>query len=84
MQTLINAKDLRGALGEILERVRKGERFTVIYRSRPVCQIVPLDEQLLDQTDLDEDSLYGAQAIGYSKDGKTALDHDEILYGDSD
>jgi prevent-host-death family protein len=84
MQTLINARDLRGALGKILERVRKGERFTVIYRSRPVCQIVPLDEQLLDQTDLDEDSLYGAQAIGYSKDGKTALDHDEILYGDSD
>jgi prevent-host-death family protein len=84
MQTLINARDLRGALGEILERVRKGERFTVIYRSRPVCQIVPLDEQPLDQTDLDEDSLYGAQAIGYSKDGKTALDHDEILYGDGD
>lgn len=39
MPTVINANTLRGELKEILERVRKGERFTVLYHSDPVCQI---------------------------------------------
>ena len=39
----INAKRLRGSLPEVVERVRKGTRFTVIYRSRPAFQIVPVD-----------------------------------------
>ena len=75
MQTVINAKTLRGELGEILERVRKGERFTVVYRSRPICQIVPLDERASEIINLQDDPLYGAGAVGYSDDGKTAAEH---------
>ena len=34
MNVPINAKRLRGSLQEVVERVRKGPRFAVIYRSR--------------------------------------------------
>lgn len=81
---VINAKALRGELREILERVRKGERFTVLYRNRPVCQLVPVDEQGQMLTALENDSLYGAEAVGRSRDGKTAEQHDELLYGAPD
>ena len=36
----ISAKRLRATLPDVVERVRKGTRFTVIYRSRPAFQIV--------------------------------------------
>lgn len=76
----INAKQLRASLPEVVRRVRKGARFTVIYRSRPAFQIVPVD----DAGELDAaptgDSLYHASAVGRSRDGRTADDHDEVLY----
>jgi prevent-host-death family protein len=81
MQKVINAKTLRSQLAKILKRVQKGERYTIIYRSRPVCEVVPLGSGELDLLDLDEEPLYGAKAVGRSSDGKTAADHDEFLYG---
>jgi prevent-host-death family protein len=44
MNVPINAKRLRASLPEVVERVRKGTRFTVIYRSRPAFQIVPVND----------------------------------------
>ena len=44
MNVPINAKRLRATLPDVVERVRKGTRFTVIYRSRPAFQIVPVDD----------------------------------------
>ena len=44
MNVPINAKRLRATLRDVVERVRKGTRCTVIYRSRPAFQIVPVDE----------------------------------------
>jgi antitoxin (DNA-binding transcriptional repressor) of toxin-antitoxin stability system len=41
MNVPINAKRLRATLPEVVERVRKGTRFTVINRSRPAFQICP-------------------------------------------
>ena len=35
MSTLINAKELRRRLPEVVGRVKKGARFTVLYRSGP-------------------------------------------------
>lgn len=84
MQNIINAKTLRSELGEILERARSGERFIVLHRSRPVCQIVPLDEQGREMMRLEDDPLYGAEALGRSADGKTAADHDQFLYRSSE
>jgi prevent-host-death family protein len=81
MQKTINASQLRRELGRILERVRRGERFTVLCRSRPVCQLVPVESEDLRAASLEDEPLYGAGAVGRSSDGRTAADHDEFLYG---
>lgn len=81
MQKTITAKMLRSDLGAILERVRQGERFTVLYRSRAVCRLVPVEEGDERVTSLLEDPLYRAEAVGRSEDGRTAADHDRLLYG---
>ena len=80
MNVPINAKQLRATLPNVVERVRKGTRFTVIYRSRPAFQIVPVDDQANARMSLADDTLYRAQPVGSSDDGPTSLDHDAILY----
>ena len=79
MNVPINAKRLRASLPDVVERVRKGTRFTVIYRSRPAFQIVPVNEEQA-PVSLKDDPLYRAQAVGRSSDGLTAADHDAVLY----
>lgn len=80
MNVPINAKRLRATLPDVVKRVRKGARFTVIYRSRPAFQIVPLNEDVAGPSALDDDPLYGAEPVGSSADGMTSTDHDAILY----
>jgi antitoxin (DNA-binding transcriptional repressor) of toxin-antitoxin stability system len=80
MNVPINAKRLRASLPAVVERVRKGTRFTVIYRSRPAFQIVPINEAEQPSVALADDPLYRAQAVGRSSDGRTAADHDAVLY----
>ena len=80
MNVSINAKRLRGSLPDVVERVRKGTRFTVIYRSRPAFQIVPIDASEHALAPLQEDPLYRAAALGRSADGQSAADHDTLLY----
>ena len=80
MSVIINAKRLRASLPEVVQRVRKGARFTVIYRSRPAFQIVPVDEAELPAGDLADEPLYRAAALGRSTDGLAAADHDAVLY----
>ena len=82
MERTINAKQLRASLPETVRRVRRGERFTVLYRSRPAFRIVPLGE---DESGagvaLEDDPIYRAPAVGRSTDGRAARDHDRTLYG---
>jgi antitoxin (DNA-binding transcriptional repressor) of toxin-antitoxin stability system len=80
MNVPINAKRLRATLPEVVERVRKGTRFTVIYRSRPAFQIVPVDAAGSVSNSLEDDPLYRAQAVGSSDDGRTSVEHDAVLY----
>ena len=80
METVINAKALRTQLASIMARVKKGERFTVLYRSHAVCRIVPLDEQPDPTGDVEQDSLFRAKALGRSSDGLSAASHDSLLY----
>ncbi len=80
MARSINAKQLRASLPEVVEQVRKGARFTVIYRSRPAFQIVPIGEAEAVALPLEEDPLYQAEAVGSSSDGRAAADHDTVLY----
>lgn len=81
MSIIINAKQLRASLPKLVERVRKGARFTVLYRSHPAFQIVPIDETGVPRTPLEADPLYRAKPVGRSTDGCTAADHDDLLYG---
>lgn len=80
--SIINAETLRHDLARIVERVRKGEDFTVFHRSRPVFRIVPVPGAV-EFGNIEDDPLYKADAVGRSKDGLTAADHDRILYGES-
>ncbi|MDO8677506.1 MAG: hypothetical protein Q7R30_02935 [Acidobacteriota bacterium] len=81
MDTTINAKRLRATLPDVVSRVRKGARFTVLYRSRPAFRIVPVDSDAAPTTDLAEDTLYRAGPVGRSRDGRTSVDHDDVIYG---
>lgn len=81
MNITINAKQLRASLPKLVERVSRGARFTVLYRSRRAFQIVPVDEADTPRVALQSDPLYRAKAVGSSSDGKASSDHDAILYG---
>ncbi len=81
MKRTISAKELRSSFPKIVNSVRKGEQFTVLYRNEPVFRIVPIDSDRRRVCPLSRDPLYGAQALGKSSDGFSAADHDRILYG---
>jgi antitoxin (DNA-binding transcriptional repressor) of toxin-antitoxin stability system len=81
MNVSISAKRLRASLPDVVARVRRGTRFTVIYRSRPAFQIVPMNGADHTGVPLGDDPLYRAKAVGQSRDGRTAADHDAVLYG---
>ena len=80
MSSTINVKTLRNEMGRIIERVSKGEDFTVLYRSRPAFRIVPLSGAYTYGV-AEDDSLYRAEAVGRSDDELTSEDHDRTLYG---
>ncbi|MGQ0652549.1 MAG: type II toxin-antitoxin system Phd/YefM family antitoxin [Betaproteobacteria bacterium] len=81
MDRTINAKQLRASLPETVERVRRGERFTVLYRSRPAFRIVPVEQHGQELPPLETDPAYRAPAVGRSQDGRGSTRHDEIVYG---
>jgi antitoxin (DNA-binding transcriptional repressor) of toxin-antitoxin stability system len=80
METTINTKQLRGSLPKLVQRVRKGARFMVLYRSRPAFRIVPVHSGLDTTTKPEDDSLYHARAVGRTTDGRSATDHDADIY----
>lgn len=80
MPEVINAKQLRERLQEVVDRVRRGGRFTVLYRSRPALDIVPVGKPSLDAVPLELDPLYRAAPVGASDAGDAAARHDEVLY----
>ena len=84
MERIINAKQLRASFAETVRRVRRGECFTVLYRSRPAFRIVPVSEDSAGAAvPLEDDPIYRAPAVGRSSDGRTSGNHDSVLYGSS-
>ena len=81
MSTTINAKTLRATLPDVVARVRKGARYTVLYRSRPAFLLVPVDDTAPRGKGFAGDALYQAKAVGRSRDGRASVDHDTLLYG---
>ncbi len=82
MKHLINSKELRASLPEIVKRVQRGDQYTVLYRSRPAFRIIGVsaEEEILCL--LSDDPLFEAGAVGASADGLGGVDHDAVLYGD--
>ena len=80
MDKTINAKELRASLPDVVRRVRRGERFLVMYRSVPAFRLIPADAAPELDLPLDRDPIYHAPALGSSSDGLTSEDHDRILY----
>jgi prevent-host-death family protein len=82
MDRIINAKELRASLPDIVRRVRQGQRYTVIYRSRPAFRLVPVEQtEGAELPPLHEDPLYRSPPSGRSTDGLSSRDHDALLYG---
>ena len=81
MSRPINVKELRASLPSVVRRVRAGERITVLYRSRPAFRIVPIEDGEIADGALEDDPLFRAGPLGRSQDGRTAADHDDLLYG---
>lgn len=81
MNTMISAKQLRSSLPEVVKKVRRGVCFTVLYRSRPAFQVVPVGAPVEAPGDLDREPLYRAGPVGRSTDGRSAAEHDALLYG---
>ncbi len=80
MNMLISARQLRNSLPEVIRKVRRGARFTVLYRSRPAFQVIPVDAPAENISDLQSDSLYRAKAVGRSTKQYSAAEHDSFLY----
>lgn len=82
MKRVINVKELRASLPEVVKRVQSGDQYTVFYRSRPAFRIIGVDSEEEIKGPLSEDPLYAAEAVGASSDGLNAVDHDITLYGE--
>lgn len=80
MTTTINARELRRNLARVVKQAGMGQHFRVLYRSRVAFEIVPPGADVATVTDLQEDSLFGAAAVGSSSDGLAARNHDQELY----
>ena len=81
MKHTINIKELRASLPDIIKKVRLGDQYVVLYRSRPAFRIMAVDAEVELTIPLSDDPIYRATAIGRSSDGLTSQDHDLILYG---
>ena len=81
MTETISAKELRAQLRTVVEKARRGARFTVLYRSKPAFDIVPVGNPDCSSVPLDSDSLFEAPPVGASGAGDAARTHDDTLYG---
>jgi prevent-host-death family protein len=77
----VSTKQLRAEMGRIVEAARRGESYLVLHRSRPAFRIVPPDDSGAEQLPLAKDPAYALGALGRSSDGRTAAEHDAMLYG---
>lgn len=50
--TIIGLKELRQNASEIAERASKGERFTVVKRSKPMFMLTPIEDGLTPDEEL--------------------------------
>ena len=79
MNSIISAERFLGSLPEVVQLVRRGARFTVLYHGHPAFQVMPLGTAPSALGDLESDPLYHAKPLGRSTDGGRAANHDPVL-----
>ncbi len=79
----IKAKELRTTLKEKLELVEKGESFTIIYRSRPIAKLIPVNagtDNANGEKILESIEKLGLKETIYSNDKRSIKEiYDEII-----
>jgi prevent-host-death family protein len=69
MSVEISVTELRRGLARVVESVRRGSEYTVVYRRRAAFRIVPLAASPARKRigPLEDDPLYRAPAVGRSR-----------------
>jgi prevent-host-death family protein len=75
MEHIINIKELRASLPDIIKRVHQGDNYIVLYRSRPAFRIMSVDNEEALTIPVSDDPIYGATAVGTSTAGISASKH---------
>lgn len=65
MPEVTSAKQLRGRLQDVVEKVRHGGRFTVLYRSRPAFDIVPVGNPPIESAPLNRTLCTGLRRLAH-------------------
>lgn len=61
----VGARELKQHTGEVIERVRKGERIVLTLRGNPVAVISPLDEVALEEALGEETKRAEKESLGW-------------------
>ena len=70
----VGARELKQHTGEIIERVRKGERFVLTHRGNPVAVISPLDADALEEALGEESQRAEKESLGWLAASESAFD----------
>lgn len=82
----VGARELKQHTGEIIERVRKGERVVLTLRGNPVAVISPIDQDAMEKA-LDEEAKRSEkETLGWLAASESAFDfwdneEDEVYKG---
>lgn len=70
----VGARELKQHTGEIIERVRKGERIVLTFRGDPVAVISPLDAGVLETALENETKRTERESLGWLAASESAFD----------
>lgn len=70
----VGARELKQHTGEIIERVRKGERIVLTLRGSPVAVISPLDAGALEEALGEEAKRAERESMGWLAASESAFD----------
>ncbi|CAN5822211.1 hypothetical protein BH23ACT11_BH23ACT11_26510 [soil metagenome] len=70
----VGARELKQHTGEVIERVRKGERVVLTLRGNPVAVISPLDAGALDIALSEETKRAERESLGWLAASESAFD----------
>ncbi len=70
----VGARELKQHTGEIIERVRKGERVVLTLRGNPVAVISPIDQDALEGALSEEATRAEKESLGWLATSESAFD----------